>query len=345
MKHNSPRFGAPRTVAGCPCTSEPDYRQARRFRRPVGDCPICRSPMMDNPSCASLPTVCEGQRRLPQRLCTALPHCSERSPMSWQWSPEGKPTVQGCICSRVQDHSPGRSASYCRRNCSTRLRFTPRSNRHQGHRDSERTSIVLLSGPKRSSMSSTKPSGDRHSACTRPSVADTTLVRGMSASRASSLRMAAAGLPRMRNGSILCRGGASARLHTHVKRNLGHGCRSCAIAEHPLYPPSHGTPGTGCPQRDSGLHRRGGRKVLRTICLASWGKSGLRLPPRQSCTWSSLNHTVADLQAGAGDRSGQSIAEWRLGGRSHDPGIGRDGQNPIPACVDDWKGSAPNTRD
>lgn len=258
--------------------------------------------------------------------------------MVQQWLAEGRPSVQRCICSRVQDHPPGRPASYCRRNCSTRLRFTPRSNRHQGHLDAERTSIVLLSGPERTSMSSTKPSGDRHSACTRPSVAHTTLVRGMSASRVSRLRMAAAGLPRMRNGSILCRGGASARLHTHVKRNLGHGCRSCAIAEHPLYPPSHGTPGTGCPQRDSGLHRRGGREVLRTICLHSCGKRGLRLPPRQSCTRSSLNHTVADLQAGAGDRSGQSVAEWRLRGRSHSPNIGRDGQNPIPGCVGELEG-------
>lgn len=301
--------------------------------------------MMDNPSCASLPTVCEGQRRLPQRLCTALPHRSERSPMSYQWSPEGEPTVQLCTCSRIQDHSPGRSASYCRRNCSTRLRFTPRSNRHQGHRDAERTSIVMLSGPRRSSMSSTKPSGDRHSACTRPSVADTTLVRGISASRASSLRMAAAGLLRMRNGSTLCRGGASARLHTHVKRNLGHGCRSCAIAEDPLYPPSHGTPGTGCPKCDSRLHRRGGRKVLRTICLDSCGKSGVRLPPRQSCIWPRLNHSFADLQAGALDRSGQSFAGWRLKGHSNDPGIGLDGQNLIPVCVDDWKGSDPNSRD
>ena len=197
----------------------------------------------------------------PQR-CLGAENVRRCSPKS---SPDGKLTVRRCTCTQVQDYSAGRSASYRRRNCSTRLRFTPRSNRHQGQRDAERTSIVPPSGPSRNSMSSTKPSGDRHSACTRPMVADTTLVRGMSASNASSLRMAAAGLPPMGNGSTLCRGGASARLHTQVKRNLGHGCRSSAIAKPPLYPPSHGTSGTGCPRCDSEPQKRGGRKVPATI--------------------------------------------------------------------------------
>lgn len=197
----------------------------------------------------------------PQR-CLGAENVRRRSPRP---SPDGKLTVRRYTCTHVQDHSAGRSASYRRRNCSTRLRFTPRSNRHQGHLDAERTSIVPPSGPSRNAMSSTKPSGDRHSACTRPLVADTTLVRGMSASNASSLRMAAAGSRRMGNGSTLCRGGASAWLHTQVKRNLGHGCRSSAIAKSPLYPPSYGTPGTGCLHCHSELQQAGSRKVLGTI--------------------------------------------------------------------------------
>ncbi|MDE0103777.1 MAG: hypothetical protein OXN89_15490 [Bryobacterales bacterium] len=59
----------------------------------------------------------------------------------------------------------------------------------------------------------------------------------------------------------------------------------------------------------------------------------------------SFNHAAADLPAGALDRPGLSIAKRGLKRRSQNANTGLDGQNLIPACVDDSKDSGPNTRD
>ena len=160
-----------------------------------------------------------------------------------EWPPEAILTVRGCIYSHVHDRSLGCSDSYRLRNCSTRLRLTPKVNRTRRHRDVDPTSIVPQSGPSPSSMSLTKPSGDRRS--------PTRHFRSR-ACRPARHRAYAWRLQDCHKGPTLCRGGATAGLQTHVQRNLGHRCRSLAITEHGANPPSHGTAREDCPQYEPG---------------------------------------------------------------------------------------------